>query len=273
MSESPNLYQRILGVMATMGAVGKGGQASYGDHYAYHRIDDIDDKLREALIEHGVVMMIVDVIEDQLERYQEPPDKYGKTKTVWYCQCKIVIELVNADNPSDRCQIKGWGQGLDNSDKATGKAQSYAAKAAYLSAFHLRGQPDNEEDNIDRGVLIISQQASLGKEKPVQEKPVAVKTEEQRKWIDRFHGCDNVTALEGAEKEFRDQPKELQSSIEPVFTESHKRCWMLDMDRTDSVEKLREFKARLANKPEVLRAPLRVFYQNKEKALMQAAKQ
>ena len=39
---------------------------------------------------------------------------------------------------------------MDYSDKATGKAISYAAKAAYLSAFHLRGQPDSESDDIRR---------------------------------------------------------------------------------------------------------------------------
>ena len=50
MSESLNLYQRINKVMESMGAVGKQGRVDYGEKFAFHRIDDIDDKLRVALI-------------------------------------------------------------------------------------------------------------------------------------------------------------------------------------------------------------------------------
>lgn len=144
-----NLYQRIVGVMEHMGAVGKGGKTSYGDKYEYHRIDDIDDRLRQALIANGVVATISEISERKLEGI-EGTDKQGKSRTTWYAECHITVELVNADDPSQRTSIKGWGQGLDHSDKATGKAISYAAKAAYLSAFHLRGQPDNERDDIAR---------------------------------------------------------------------------------------------------------------------------
>lgn len=144
-----NLFQRIVAVMGDMGAVGKGGKTSYGEKYAYHRIDDIDDKLRHALVQHGVVATIVSIDDRKLEHLQET-DKQGKPRTTWYAECLLTIELVNADDPEQRATIKGWGQGLDYSDKATGKAISYAAKAAYLSAFHLRGQPDSEQDDIRR---------------------------------------------------------------------------------------------------------------------------
>ena len=254
-----NLHQRLIKVMQFMGAIGKSGQATYGDKYAYHKIDDIDDKLRGALIEHGVVAMIVAIQDRKLDHYQEPPDKFGKVKTTWYCECMVTIELVNVDNPEDRTKIVGWGQGLDNGDKATGKAISYAAKSAYLSAFHLRGQPDNEADNIP-------------KPPPVEEKPAApARTEEQRLWIDKLHKCDSVASLEETATEFRNQSPELQSSIEPVYTESHKRCWMLDMDKCKTIAELEEFKPRLAGKPDHLLAPLRVFYPNKLEKLKAAA--
>jgi len=144
-----NLYQRLVDVMSTMGAVGKGGQTNYGEKYRFHRIDDIDDKLRMALVEHKVIAVISDIRERKLECVQEL-DKHGKPRTTWYAECVLTIDLINADDPSEMLCISGWGQGLDYSDKATGKAISYAAKAAYLSAFHLRGQPDNEQDNISR---------------------------------------------------------------------------------------------------------------------------
>jgi len=154
--EVKNLYQRIAGIMADLGAVGKGGQTNYGERYKYHRIDDIDDKLREALITNGVVATVSSIDNRVLEHFEET-DRQGKPRTTWYAECTLQIELVNVDKPDERLIIHGWGQGIDYSDKATGKAISYAAKAAYLSAFHLRGQPDSEQDDIKR------QEAALDK--------------------------------------------------------------------------------------------------------------
>lgn len=271
---SLNLHQRLICVMKSMGAIGKGGRATYGDMYAYHKIDDIDDKLRDALIEHGVVSMVTAIEDRKMDHWQDPPDKYGKAKTTWHCECLITIEFVNADNPEDRTKIVGWGQGLDNSDKATGKAISYALKSAYLSAFHLRGQPDNESENITKPSPGEDQPPAgggQGRVKMTIGPEPSVKTEDQRIWVDRLHKCDSVEALEKTAAEFRNQPVELQASIEPVYTEAHKRCWMLDMDKCKTVAELEEFKPRLVGKPDHLLAPLRVFYPNKMEKLRAAA--
>lgn len=208
-NEKLNLHQRLVRVMASMGAIGKGGQATYGDKYAYHKIDDIDDKLRVALVEHGVVATIVDIRDRKLEYFQETND-YGKVKTTWYSECVIVVELVNADNPSDKTQIVGWGQGLDNSDKATSKAISYAAKAAYMSAFHLRGQPDNEADNIPRGV---------SKSEPVEAsvKDTVLITDTMQSWIDAINQCDSVRDLEGLGVSLKDASADVQNAVRPHY--------------------------------------------------------
>jgi hypothetical protein len=147
MSEEKNVHQRLVGVMKEMGAIGKGGSTSYGEKYAYHKIDDVDDKLRQSLISNGLVAYIAEIRDRKLEYFAEE-SRGGKI--TWYAECLVLIEIVNVDKPDDKVTIVGWGQGLDYSDKATGKAISYAAKAAYLSAFHLRGQPDSEQDSIDR---------------------------------------------------------------------------------------------------------------------------
>jgi len=254
---SKNLHQRLVGVMQSMGAVGKGGKATYGDHYFYHRIDDIDDKLRGALIEHGVTAMIVAIEDRKLEHWQDPPDKYGKLKTTWYCECKITIELVNADNPEDRTKIVGWGQGLDNSDKATGKAISYAAKSAYLSAFHLRGQPDNEADNITKP-------APKAEVKP---EPEPVVTEVMQSWIDAVNQCDDIESFDMLFASIKAEPKELQSSIEGWVQQAEVKCWTLDVNRAETVEQMKGYAEKLAKKPEYLAKPLRTVYQNKMKSL------
>lgn len=187
MSNTLNLHQRIVQIMATMGAIGKGGRTNYGDRFEYHRIDDIDERLREALVRHGVVATIVEISDDSLKSIEDT-DKYGNPRITWSAECKIRIELVNADNPTDRATFVGWGQGLDYSDKATGKAISYAAKAAYLSAFHLRGQPDNEQDNITRN-------AAPAKKPEVAAGPTEEQSREIAKWQDALVKCQTLDQL------------------------------------------------------------------------------
>ncbi len=201
MSESLNLYQRIVKVMASMGAVGKGGVVSYGEKFAYHRIDDIDEKLRHALIEHGVVCTIVDIYDRKLEYFVEK-DRAGKERSAWYAECSIQIELTNADKPDERHAIVGWGQGLDYSDKATGKAVSYASKSAYLSAFHLRGQPDNEEDNITN--------------KPKVEKVLELSAEAMS-WIDAINQADCMDSLHAVGDNLKGESPDVQNAVRPFY--------------------------------------------------------
>lgn len=204
-----NLYQRIVKIMASMGAVGKGGRVDYGEKYAFHKIDDIDEKLRLALIEHGVVCIITEINDRKLEYFVEK-DKYGKERSAWYAECAITIELINADNPEERKTIRGWGQGLDYSDKATGKAVSYASKAAYLSAFHLRGQPDNEQDNI-----VVSQE----KEVPLDE---MILTEAQLSWVSAVNQAeaDCAEALANLGDKIGKEPKDVQDVVWKFYTRS-----------------------------------------------------
>jgi len=100
--------------------------------------------------------------------------------------------------------IHGWGQGIDYGDKATGKAISYAAKAAYLSAFHLRGQPDNEGDDIRRS-------------KP----PVATITAKEQEYIDdalkEIAACDDFKFLRDMGLKFKKQSAAVQNKLRPQY--------------------------------------------------------
>lgn len=208
MSESLNLYQRINKVMESMGAIGKGGRVDYGEKFAFHRIDDIDDKLRIALIEHGVVCTISNIYGMKLEYFTEK-DRYGKDRGAWSAECTITIELVNADKPEERTTIMGWGQGLDYSDKATGKAVSYASKSAYLSAFHLRGQPDNENDNIVKP----SKAASLDD---------AELSDEAQSWVDAINQADCTEDLHAVGGNLKNETAEIQNAVRPFYAKKAK---------------------------------------------------
>lgn len=255
--EMLNLHQRIVEIMRTMGAVGKGGQTTYGEGFAYHKIDDIDDKLRGALVQHGVVSVITEVRDRHLGHVTEN-DKYGNPKTVWHAECVVSIELVNADDPSDRMSIVGWGQGLDYSDKATGKATSYAAKAAYLSAFHLRGQPDNEDDNIHRPVAGKQNQSSP-KETPI--------SEEAQGWIDAINQVD---CLEDFDTTNSGLLNEEQSVIDACALQYHAKkvkLWISEMDNAADIDALVAVGKRLVDEEQIVKDDLKPWYAKRQKEL------
>jgi hypothetical protein len=262
MSGNKNLHQRLVDVMHTMGAVGKGGVANYGEKFAYHRIDDIDDKLRVALVEHGVIATIIEIRDRKLEHFEDV-DKYGKKRITWYAECLIVIELVNADNPDDRKCIQGWGQGLDNSDKATGKAIAYAAKSAYLSAFHLRGQPDNEADNITRPAASASSLAESSIKATASSPNVDdfdSLPEDAQAWINAINQCDNIEDFTDMNARIGRESESLKKQVEPFVSRAY---WSLRIRECGNLSDLNKVGLEIRKEPEHIQAPMRAKYKER----------
>lgn len=243
MSESLNLYQRLVKVMASMGAIGKTGKVEYGERFAYHKIDDIDEKLRHALIEHGVVCVVTDIENMKLEYFVEK-DRGGKERSAWYAECAITIELINADNPDERRTIKGWGQGLDYSDKATGKAMSYATKSAYLASFHLRGQPDNEEDNIAA---------------PKADAEPAELDAASQSWVDAINQADEPETLVPLGAKLAKEPQQVMDAAWPFYYQ----MWAKIIKTTPTKEKLDELGFVLAAEPKHVSKAVRDDYKRR----------
>lgn len=254
-----NLHQRIIEIMKTMGAVGKGGQTTYGEGFAYHKIDDVDEKLRGALCLHGVVALVTKIKDRHLGSSLEP-DRYGNQKTVWHAECFVTIEFINADDPKDKLSIVGWGQGLDYSDKATGKAQSYAMKAAYLSAFHLRGQPDNESDNIVRSASISS---SIGNALP------AVITPEAKPWIDNINGVTSIEEFDGIYAALVNEGQEIVEACAPHYRAKRVQLWVDEIKKASSLDELQRISARLSTEDKSVKDVVRSYGRDRQKELRQ----
>lgn len=138
----PGIHRRLLSVMADAGVVEK--KKKSGVPYSFQGIDDVEGALRPALVAHGVF------VEISTESMARETACTTNGKEVQVSLCRLAITFVNADEPSDRVgPLYFDGSGQDHSDKADGKALAYALKGAYLSIFHLRGKPDNEDDEID----------------------------------------------------------------------------------------------------------------------------
>ena len=131
----PNIHQRLLAIASECN-VAKGGTAPAAvGGFAFHKIDDIEAALQPLLTKHGVT-----ALPTVSEAHFEPN---GSWHHATVC---VDITFTNVDTPEDTVSIAAYGQGFDKQDKAAGKAISYACKNAYLSVFHLKGQPDNESD-------------------------------------------------------------------------------------------------------------------------------
>lgn len=274
--------------MATMGAVGKGGTAEYGEKFAYHKIDDIDEKLRGALVEHGVTCTIVEISDRKLQ-YYEKEDKWKNLKITWYAECFITIELVNADDPSDRTRIVGWGQGLDSSDKATGKAISYAAKSAYLSAFHLRGQPDNEESDhappppANSPVAKSETKTATTKAaKAAVTKPVEVVvlpdfdslSADAQTWVSACRSCDDMEMLRGFQKNLAQESEPLKQAVTPFVEEQKKVCWAFEINASKTIPELNAVGKAIADDGnKSLHTALHAVYGAKVKSLKEGLKE
>ena len=75
---------------------------------------------------------------------------------------KAKISFINADDSKDRIEVFSYGVGIDNADKAFGKALSYATKMIYLKNFMLEsGDEEDVESQNDACVVDTSAQISV----------------------------------------------------------------------------------------------------------------
>lgn len=129
-----NIHQRMLGVMDEIAFVNKDKKNTFMK-FDYVSHDNVTASIRPYLIKHGINVTF-DVVDHTV---QELPDGKGLMTCI-----TAMISFVNADQPTDRIDVRSIGQGIDKNDLGPGKAMSYAYKYALLKAFALETGLDNE---------------------------------------------------------------------------------------------------------------------------------
>lgn len=138
MDDKLNIYQRINAVKADpdlelyikKGSAGQGTGAQY---------DSVISTLGPILTRHGIVVTV---------------DKDGESssrataKGAYIYQCDFKISYINIDAPEDRVINIVESHAIDLGDKATGKANTYAAKTSMLKVFGFE-TGDNEESRAE----------------------------------------------------------------------------------------------------------------------------
>lgn len=110
----------------------------------------------------------------QMEIIEKGSCQTRNGNNIWV-RVKVVVTLVNIDNPSEKLDFYGYGDGIDLNDKALGKAATYANKYALMKGYKI---PTGEDPDY-----FASEQS-----------PIIVKlaTEEQVKEWESIVGAENI---------------------------------------------------------------------------------
>lgn len=139
------VHVAINRVARDVGAVGKdrrtGENGEPGPKYNYRGIDAVMNAVHPALIRHGVVIV------PQVEHWAtEDFNLYTKPNLL----TQIKVRYLVVGPMGDSLEVVAIGEGVDNGDKGTGKAMSYAYKSAIGQLLSLpTDDPDMDNEHSD----------------------------------------------------------------------------------------------------------------------------
>jgi hypothetical protein len=142
-----NLYQKLNNIQKEVQTVFKGTKVQVTQSRSYTAVshDDVAGLLHLPMANAGVFTE-VDMTNAEVEQIVTESTYNGQTekKVSYMAKVWVSVSFVNADLPSERFIARGFSFAFDSSDKAVGKALSYAVKNIYLKNFNLEST-DNEE--------------------------------------------------------------------------------------------------------------------------------
>lgn len=139
---SNQIYELIPKMMADIGAVSK-SHTNTGQKYQFRGIEDFYLAAHPAMVKHGV-FCAPEVLERNEYRF-EKVNEYGKASAWVHVSLRVCHRFYAADG--SHVPVTTWGEGLDNSDKATNKAMSGAMKYALIELFCV---PTKDVEDSDR---------------------------------------------------------------------------------------------------------------------------
>lgn len=145
--KSMNIFQRMLAIQSEIPVVAKNlnvETGGYGRGYKAVSERDVKDAIKPLECKYGVYSFpIKKELIDQ--SFLEQTTKSG-TKKSFYIRERVTYRFVNVDKPEEFIEIDGYGDGIDTSDKATGKADTYASKYCLMSAYKISTGDDPDKD-------------------------------------------------------------------------------------------------------------------------------
>ena len=138
------IFEAINGVMADIGAIGKGDFNAY-DKYSFRGIDAVYNAVQPALIKNGV-FIVPNLLEmEQTDRQSKKGDMQIHTRV------KVAFRLCASDGTSIESVFPG--EAIDRSDKSINKAMTAAYKYMIFELFCIptKDLADADEKSYDVG--------------------------------------------------------------------------------------------------------------------------
>ena len=142
MAEVAKVYAAVAEVTRAIGRVGIGKRSGGGLKFAYRSIEDVLAAINPLLREHNLVIYPERI---DLEPEQTFNTQRGGIQRL--VRATITYRFVSTEDGSS-FTAQALGEGMDSSDKASGKAMSYAYKYAMFQTFCIPvvGMPDPDAD-------------------------------------------------------------------------------------------------------------------------------
>lgn len=136
------VFSAALEVSRALGREGIGKRSSNGLRYSYRSIEDVLAALNPLLHQHHLI-----IFPEKIEQAPEQTVSTQKGGVQRLVRATVTYRFVSTEDGSF-FTVQTLGEGLDSSDKASGKAMSYAFKNAMFQVFCIPvyGMPDPDAE-------------------------------------------------------------------------------------------------------------------------------
>lgn len=145
--ETMNIYQKMLAIENELGKVVKSKAIGTGkNQYKAVSESDIITAVKPLENKYGVFSYPADrqMVDSSIVETESTYNGETQKKTVYMARYKTVYRFVNVDNPSEYIETVSYSEGVDSSDKGSGKAMTYADKYALMKAYKICADDENE---------------------------------------------------------------------------------------------------------------------------------
>jgi hypothetical protein len=127
-----------------------------GHQFQYVGSSQVLGIIREAMDANGLILSVSITGHSLVTKWSVGDSKEHLT------ELDIVFTWINVDDPPDRMEWHGYGQGLDTGEKGVGKALTYAEKYGLLKFFHIATDKDDPDAFQDRVEQAKPQERTIG---------------------------------------------------------------------------------------------------------------
>lgn len=149
-----NIFERMAAITADLERVNKSAEVGYGKNkYKAVLESDILDAIKPLEEKYRVYSypinretMVCDVMEQESSGVDDSGNPYKNSKAQFIYRVRTTYRFVNIDNPAEYIDMTSFGDGIDNADKAPGKAMTYSDKYALMKAYKITTGDDPDKD-------------------------------------------------------------------------------------------------------------------------------